>query len=389
MDRTSYEPVPPIFSRLPLPSISGMGIAVKRLSRGAALAVAAMAVVATAAHAQEPTTVNSHAAAPVSALPVEGMMPSLAGAVEWLNSKPLDASTLRGKVVVVNFWTYSCINCLRTLPYLKAWQERYGKDGLVVVGVHAPEFAFERDVRNVKRATSSLGITYPVAVDSHYAIWQAFSNQYWPAFYIVDAQGRIRYHNFGEGGYDRSEQVIRQLLAEAGRSQLSVETGGMRGQGAQAPSDQGDLRSPETYVGYRQGERFAAVEPIAPDAVRNYTVFNPSALNTWSLSGRWKIGAERAELADAPGRIVYRFHARDLHMVLGPAAGGKPVRFRVTIDGAPPGAAHGSDVSADGSGTIDRERLYQLVRQKGAVGDRTFVIEFLDPGASAYSFTFG
>jgi cytochrome c biogenesis protein CcdA/thiol-disulfide isomerase/thioredoxin len=332
---------------------------------------------------------NAVDVSPWQSLPVESVMPSLTGAVQWLNSPPLKTDDLRGKVVIVNFWTYSCINCLRTLPYLRAWSKRYHDQGLVVIGVHAPEFAFEHDVGNVRRANSDLGIEYPVAIDNNYAIWKAFGNQYWPAFYVVDAQGNIRYHHFGEGEYDQSEQVIRQLLAEAGHSRLPSVTGGAKANGTQVAADNDDLLSTETYVGYQQAQGFASREAVLPGEVRAYTSPGKVLLNTWSLEGQWKVDAERAQLANASGKIAYRFHARDLHLVLGPAADGKPVRFRVTIDGAPPGASHGTDVAPDGSGSVDRQRLYQLVRQVGPVRDRTFTIEFLDPGVNAYAFTFG
>jgi cytochrome c biogenesis protein CcdA/thiol-disulfide isomerase/thioredoxin len=323
------------------------------------------------------------------ALPVEGVLPPLSGAVQWLNSPPLQAADLRGKVVIVNFWTYSCINCLRTLPYLKAWSKRYHDKGLVVIGVHAPEFAFERDIGNVKRATADLGVDYPVAIDNNYALWRAFGNQYWPAFYVIDPQGRIRYHQFGEGEYDKSEQVIRQLLAENGHPSLPAVRGGELASGTQVAADEHDLGSGETYVGYKEAQGFASPETVLPDQVRTYSSPGALGLNTWNLAGQWKIGAERAQLADAPGKIVFRFHARDLHLVLGPAPDGRPVRLRVTIDGAAPGASHGADVAADGSGVVDRVRLYQLVRQTGSIRDRTFTVEFLDPGVSAYAFTFG
>lgn len=342
----------------------------------------ALAQVSTAATAAARTSTEAP-------LPVEGTMPALTGAVEWLNSPPLSADELRGKVVIVNFWTYSCINCLRTLPYLKTWSKKYGGQGLVVVGVHAPEFAFERGIGNVKRAARDLGVDYPVAIDNNYAIWRAFGNQYWPAFYVIDAQGRIRYHQFGEGKYDKSERVVQQLLMEAGHSKLPVTIDSAQASGTQVASDERDLLSGETYVGYKQSDGFVSPEKVLPDGIRTYSSPANISLNTWSLEGPWKIGAERAQLVSASGRIVYRFHARDLHLVLGPASDGKPVRFRVTIDGAAPGASHGSDVAADGSGTVDGERLYQLVRQTGPIRDRTFAIEFLDSGASAYAFTFG
>ncbi|AXF18466.1 cytochrome c biogenesis protein DipZ [Paraburkholderia caledonica] len=328
------------------------------------------------------------AAAPLS-LPVEGAMPSLSGAVGWLNSPPLKTADLRGKVVIVNFWTYSCINCLRTLPYLKTWSSRYRDQGLVVIGVHAPEFAFEHNIANVKRAAADLGVDYPIAIDNKLAVWQAFDNQYWPAFYIVDAHGDIRYHHFGEGGYEQSEEVIRQLLADAGHTKLPAPAGAAKATGIEAAADPRDLRSGETYVGYRQAEGFASPETLAPDVLRTYT--SPARLpsGSWSLDGEWNVGGERAQLAKSGGKIAYRFHARDLHLVLGPMADGKPVRFKVTIDGKPPGASHGADTDANGVGVVDEERLYQLVRQSGPVQDRTFEIQFLDSGVSAYAFTFG
>lgn len=326
-----------------------------------------------------------------ASLPDEGLAPPLNGATAWLNSAPLSGDALRGKVTVVNFWTYSCINCLRTLPYLKAWADRYGKDGLVVVGVHTPEFGFEHDVGNVKRALSNLGIRYPVAVDNDYRIWQAFDNQYWPAFYIVDAHGRVRYHHFGEGGYREAEDAIRQLLADSGRPMdpQAQQPQAVQGSGAQAAADPSDIRSGETYVGYRQAQGFSSIERVVPDKVAGYTLPKRLSLNEWALGGQWNVGGEAAVPAAPNARIAYRFHARDLHLVLGPAADGKPVRFRVTVDGAAPGASHGADVAADGSGAISAPRLYQLVRQSGNIGNRTFEIEFLDAGAQVYSFTFG
>ncbi|MGT2511529.1 cytochrome c biogenesis protein DipZ [Cupriavidus basilensis] len=327
-----------------------------------------------------------------AALPVEGQLPALAGAVQWLNSPPLTAEGLRGKVVLVDFWTYSCINCLRTLPYVKAWAEKYRDQGLVVIGVHAPEFAFERNIDNVKKATRDLGIDYPVAVDNNYAIWRAFNNQYWPAHYFVDAQGQIRFHHFGEGEYAKSEQVIQQLLAEAGHAgaaKVATGLGTTGAQGVQMAADKAEIQSGETYLGYERAENFASPGGEAQDKAHTYTAPAQPALNDWGLAGTWKVGAEHATLAGASGRIVYRFHARDLHLVLGPGQDGRPVRFRVTIDGAAPGDAHGTDVAADGRGTVTEQRLYQLVRQSGKVADRNFAIEFLDAGVEAYAFTFG
>ena len=328
-----------------------------------------------------------------SSLPVEGMMPPLDGAVLWLNSPPLTREGLRGKVVVVDFWTYSCINCLRSLPYVEAWAKKYAAQGLVVIGVHAPEFAFEKEEANVRRAVQELGVTYPVALDNNLKIWRAFDNQYWPAHYFIDTQGRIRHHHFGEGEYDQSEKVIQQLLAEAGHSGVPGGTVDPRAGGAQAAADASALKSPETYVGYGRGDNFAS-GAVAYDKPAAYVVPPALALNQWGLAGRWTIGEEKSRLNQAGGRIVFRFHARDLHLVLGPGAPDgngniKPVRFRVSLDGKPPGEDHGMDTDAKGYGTVTGQRLYQLIRQKEAVADRTFQIEFLDPGAEAFAFTFG
>jgi len=321
-------------------------------------------------------------------LPDEGPAPALDGAVQWLNSQPLSMAQLRGKVVLVDFWTYSCINCLRALPYVKAWAEKYRDQGLVVIGVHAPEFAFERDADNVKRAAAKLGLDYPIAIDNNYAIWRAFNNQYWPAHYFIDAQGRIRHHHFGEGEYDQSERVIQQLLREAGARDVSTQVAAVQGQGAQLAPDMAEVGSPETYIGYARAERFASGR-VTHDDPAAYTAPDHPQLNQWGLGGTWLVEDEQARLEQPGGRIVYRFHARDLHLVLGPGPDHKPVRFRVTVDGKEPGDAHGADVAADGSGTVTEQRLYQLLRQPGAVGDHTFAIEFLDPGVSAYAFTFG
>jgi cytochrome c biogenesis protein CcdA/thiol-disulfide isomerase/thioredoxin len=322
-------------------------------------------------------------------LPVEGNLPPLDGAVQWLNSPPLDAQALKGKVVLVDFWTYSCINCLRSLPYVKAWAEKYRDQGLVVIGVHAPEFAFERDVSNVTKAMKDLGITYPVAIDNEFKIWRAFNNEYWPAHYFADAQGRIRYHHFGEGAYAESERVIQQLLHEAGAAKVAGGLISAQAEGVQMAPDSDAVQSPETYVGYQRAEHFVPETALVPDQVAAYNPPAQLALNDWSLGGQWHVGPERATASAPASRIVYRFHARDLHLVLGSGADGKPVRFKVLIDGKAPGDAHGMDVAPDGSGTVTDQRLYQLVRQSDGVTDRTFSIEFLDPGASAYAFTFG
>jgi cytochrome c biogenesis protein CcdA/thiol-disulfide isomerase/thioredoxin len=321
-------------------------------------------------------------------LAVEGGFPSLSGATDWLNSPPLTPEGLRGKVVLIDFWTYSCINCLRTIPYVRAWAEKYKDHGLVVIGVHTPEFAFERNVDNIKRAISSLKIGYPVAVDNDYKIWRGFDNEYWLAHYFIDAQGRTRYHYFGEGSYDESERVIQTLLSEAGNHDVPRSIVNVSASGAEAAPSNNDDQSPETYIGYKRADNFASPGGIVED--QNH-VYAPAVLtlNQWSLSGNWLVGPENATLNVDGGRIDYRFHARDLHLVLGPTTDGKPVRFRVTIDGEPPGENHGADTDADGNGTVDGQRLYQLIRQNGAIGDRAFEIQFLDPGVHAYAFTFG
>jgi cytochrome c biogenesis protein CcdA/thiol-disulfide isomerase/thioredoxin len=318
-------------------------------------------------------------------LPVLGTLPSLDGLGPWFNSPPLTNQQLKGKVVLTDFWTYSCINCLRTLPYLKAWDAKYRKDGLVIIGVHAPEFAFERDPANVAKAIDDLGIRYPVAIDNKYVLWNALHNQYWPAHYFVDAQGRIRYIHHGEGEYAMSERVIRQLLAEAGHAPTS----GMAQESASGAESaaSGEIGSPETYIGYYRAERFASRGGLLHDAAKTYEGA-PLALNQWALEGEW-IDNRQSAHSLAPGATIrFRFHARDLHLVLG-SVSGKPVHFRVELDGKAPGADAGVDAKPDGSGVVTGQRLYQLVRQKGEVRDRTFSITFLDPGAEAFSFTFG
>jgi cytochrome c biogenesis protein CcdA/thiol-disulfide isomerase/thioredoxin len=320
-------------------------------------------------------------------LPVEDGAPSLSGAVEWLNSPPLTMEALKGKVVLVDFWTYSCINCLRAIPYVRAWADKYRDQGLVVIGVHAPEFAFEKNLGNVKKAVADLKIDYPVAVDNDYAIWRAFQNQYWPAHYFIDAQGRIRHHHFGEGDYDGSERVIQQLLAEAGKN-ASAGLVSVNAAGVEAAADMKDVQSPETYLGYVRAENFSSNGGAVPDARHLYELQEPR-LNEWGVTGDWTIGGESAVLNEKGGSIAYRFHARDLHLVLGPGPSGAPVHFRVTIDGKAPGEGHGADADAEGLGVVTEQRLYQLVRQTGEVGDHTFKIEFLDPGVQAFAFTFG
>ncbi len=324
---------------------------------------------------------------PGETLPVEGEMPSLAGATQWLNSAPLTVASLRGKAVLVDFWTYSCINCLRSLPYVRGWADKYRDHGLVVIGVHAPEFAFEKNPANVAKAVKDLGVTYPVAMDNDYVIWQGFNNQYWPAHYFIDAQGQIRHHHYGEGGYHDSEDVIRQLLSDAGQRDLPGGYVSDTRRGVEAAESGDATRSPETYVGYARAQSF--VGRIAHNDAWNYRAPAALASGQWTLDGRWTVHEESAQLEYAGGRIVYRFRGRDLHLVLGPGASGKPIRFRVTLDGHAPGADHGSDTDAQGNGTVSTQRLYQLVRQAGGSGERVFEITFLDPGVQAYAFTFG
>ena len=320
-------------------------------------------------------------------LPVEGSLPSFEGLGPWINSGPLTAQRLKGKVVVIDFWTYSCINCIRSIPYVRAWHERYRDDGLVVIGVHAPEFAFERNAENVVQAVHDLGIRYPVALDNDFTAWKALKNNYWPAHYFFDAQGRQRYHHFGEGRYQESEMVIRQLLAEAGHAPKAGGMAAATTKGAEAGASFATLNSPETYLGFRRAQRFASPGGQLPNRPKTYAAA-PLPLNGWALEGQWVIGPQSARSTAAKGAISYRFHARDLHLVLGSTTG-LPVRFRVTIDGRAPGSDAGVDVRADGTGEVRGERLYQLVRQKGDVHDRTFRIEFLDPGVEAFAFTFG
>ena len=320
-------------------------------------------------------------------LPVEGTLPPLDGLGPWINSTGLTRESLRGKVVVIDFWTYSCINCLRSIPYVRAWDEQYRKDGLVVIGVHAPEFAFERNPDNVRQAVKDLGIRYPVALDNGYKLWSALDNHYWPAHYFIDATGRVRFHHFGEGGYAESERVIRQLLAEAGHAPKGGGMARADARGAEAAAAVNALQSPETYVGYARAERFTSPGGMIHDRAAAY-IGAPRALNDWSLDGHWIVGKQSARSAAPGAKIHYRFHARDLHLVLG-SPGGRPVRFKVTIDGQAPAADAGVDVAPDGSGQVSGERLYQLIRQKGEVRNRTFTIEFLDPGAEAFAFTFG
>jgi thiol-disulfide isomerase/thioredoxin len=322
-------------------------------------------------------------------LPVEGELPSFDGATGWLNSPPLTPSGLRGQVVLVNFWTYTCINWLRQLPYVRAWAEKYAGYGLAVIGVHTPEFGFEHNTDNVRRAVQDRRVGYPVAIDNDYAVWGAFDNYYWPALYLADARGQVRYHHFGEGEYQQSEMIIQQLLAEAGSDGADREPVSPDARGAEAAADWASLRSPENYTGYERTENFSSPGGARPDTPQVYAVPATLRLNQWALSGNWTMGDKAAALDTAGGQIACRFHARDLHLVMGAAAPGSPVRFEVRLDGQPPGTAHGTDVDAQGRGTVAEPRLYQLIRQPGPVTERTFEITFLDPAAQAYAFTFG
>jgi thiol-disulfide isomerase/thioredoxin len=319
----------------------------------------------------------------------EGTIPDLNGAIGWLNSAPLSAKTLRGKVVLVDFWTYTCINSLRPLPYVRVWAAKYKDAGLVVIGVHTPEFSFEKEAANVQNAVHELKVVYPIAIDSKYRIWNAFNNEYWPAQYLVDAKGRIRYHHFGEGDYGEIEGVIQELLKENGATGVASDTTSVSAVGIEAAPDWTDGRSPETYIGYGHARNFASPEKVRKDSVQLYSAPVRPSLNQWGLSGSWNVNAESAVLQTAPGKIVFRFHSRDLHLIIAPTKDGKPVRFRVTLDGAAPGENCGVDTVPDGSGQIREPRLYQLIRQKGPIADRTFEIEFLDPDVQALDFTFG
>lgn len=321
-------------------------------------------------------------------LPVEGELPEFLGAITWLNSAPLTPADLRGKVVLVNFWTFTCINWLRQLPYIRAWAAKYKDQGLVVVGVHTPEFAFERDVGSVRRSAIDMNIDYPVVVDNGHEIWRAFGNQYWPALYFVDVQGRIRHHHFGEGDYGRSEHIIQQLLSEVGTGRGDQSLVAVNAHGVEAAADWSRLRSSETYLGYERASSYQ-LSRLRPDLPTVYSGTTIRQVGEWSLAGRWTVGHEFVALHDVAGRIGLRFHARDLHLVLAPSIPGRLLHFRVTLDGRPPGASRGVDIDADGVGLVHMGRLYQLIRQTGSVEDRTFEIEFLDPGVRAYAFTFG
>jgi thiol-disulfide isomerase/thioredoxin len=322
-------------------------------------------------------------------LPVEGHFPSLDDATDWLNSAPLDTEGLRGKVVVVDFCTYTCINWLRTLPYVRAWAQTYERHGLVTIGVHTPEFSFEHDLENVRRALKEMEVNYPIAVDNEYGVWNAFSNNYWPALYFIDAEGRIRHHRFGEGDYERSEHIIQQLLRDAGAEDVSDELAPVDPRGPEIAADWEDLESPEEYLGSRRAQNFDPAERSAWGLHRSDEGTRPLRRNHWTLMGNWTMTPEAVVLNEPGGRIRFRFHARDVHLVMGPSDRAMPVPFRVSIDGASPGSSSGTDVDEDGSGLLDEHRMYQLIRQQGPIDDRTFEIEFLDAGAEAFAFTFG
>ena len=321
-------------------------------------------------------------------LPIEGELASLDGATGWLNSQPLATADLRGKVVLIDFWTYTCINWLRTLSYVRAWAGKYEEQGLVVVGVHTPEFPFEHDVDNVRQAAQDMRVEYPIALDSDHAIWRAFNNRYWPAVYIADAQGRIRHHKFGEGGYREAETVIQLLLREAGRGDVGDGLVSVDAEGLEVQADWANLESSETYLGYEQAQNFASPGGAGFDEPRTYVVPDPLSLNRWALSGNWTIERGASVLNDADGGIAFRFHSRDVHLVMGARSPGTSVPFRVLVDGELPGDAHGFDVDEQGHGTVSQQRLYQLIREPGSITDRTFEITFLAPGVEAYVFTF-
>ena len=325
----------------------------------------------------------------MSDLPVERELPSLAGATGWLNSEPLTVEALRGKAVLIDFWTYTCINWLRTLGYVRAWAEKYADQGLVVIGVHTPEFPFEGNPDNVRVAVKDMRVDYPVALDAEYAVWLAFDNRYWPATYIADARGRVRHHQFGEGGYAECEEVIQRLLREAGHGGIVDDLVSPALDGFEAQADWATLGSGETYLGYAQGQRFSSPGGAGYDEPRTYAVPDRLGLNQWALAGDWTIESRACVLNESDGRIAFRFHARDVHLILGPRAGEESVPFRVLVDGEPPGAAHGLDVDEHGDGAVVQQRLYQLIRERGPITDRTLEITFLGSGIEAYCFTFG
>ena len=321
-----------------------------------------------------------------AALVNEGTLPAFTGATEWLNSAPLTPQGLRGKVVLVDFWTYTCANWSRTLPYVRAWAEKYRDQGLVVIGAHTPEFPFEKDIENVRWAAKAMNVNYPIAVDSDYAVWRAFNNNYWPAVYIADVNGRIQYHHFGEAAYDEQEKVIKRLLRESGKN-VDDALVKVNPRGLEVAADYGTLRSPETYLGYARGDSFAG--DAFQNGPREYTVPQTLGLNQWALAGNWTVQDRPVVLNEPNGRIAFRFHARDVNLIMGPPAKGKSIAFTVKVDGKPPGTSHGEDTDAQGRGSVTQQRCYQLVREQDRVTDRTFEIQFAEPGVEAFDFTFG
>jgi thiol-disulfide isomerase/thioredoxin len=322
-------------------------------------------------------------------LPVEGKFPSLGGATGWLNSPPLRPAGLRGKIILIDFWTYTCVNWLRTSPYVRAWSEKYAPQGLVVIGVHTPEFPFERNFDNVRLMAKILKVSYPIATDNNYAIWNAFNNDYWPALFFVDAQGYLRYRFFGEGAYDSSERVIQRLLSEAGVRDVSQGLVSVDPRGLEVAADWGNVKSPENYLGYGKAQNFVSGQDAVLDKPHVYAAPDQLRLNGWGLSGDWTMHPELAVLNQPNGRIACRFHARDLNLVLTPSTPGATVRFQVLLDGQPPGASHGTDLDERGNGRVVEPRTYQLIRQQKPVVDRRFEVVFLDPGVQAFVFTFG
>jgi thiol-disulfide isomerase/thioredoxin len=314
---------------------------------------------------------------------------SLNGATGWLNTQPLTLAELRGKVVLIDFWTYTCINWRRTLPYIREWSAKYKDQGLIVIGIHTPEFSFEQKLENVSKAIKEMNIGYPVAMDTNFKIWRSFDNEYWPALYLIDAGGNIRYKKFGEGDYCESELMIQQLLKEVSINNISTETVKLQPKGFEAAADWDQLQSPENYLGYRRTQGFASPEGLVTDKRIPYSVPKQLKLNQWGLSGGWMMGMDSIFLNKAQGKIIYRFHARDLNLIMGPKVTGASLKFLVLIDGKPPGSAHGLDVDSNGNGKVTEPRMYQLIRQQGYVADREFQIEFLDPEVEVYDFTFG
>jgi thiol-disulfide isomerase/thioredoxin len=350
--------------------------------------VATLAITLTAGQFGIVSCANAQSAKAIR-LPKQGSFPSLGGATDWLNSQPSTPASLRGKVVLIDFWTYTCVNWRRTLPYVRAWAGKYKDHGLVVIGVHTPEFSFEHNLDNVRWAIQNMTIDYPVAIDNSYAVWNAFNNEYWPALYFIDAKGQIRQHQFGEGEYQQAEAVIQQLLIDAGNTGFASQPVSVDPHGAEVPADAASLRTAETYTGYEQTQNFASPGGAARDKPRAYVFPAQLNLNHWALAGDWTVGKEFVTLNQPPGRIAYHFHARDLNLVMGPPARTTSLQFRVRIDGQPPGTAHGADLDGPGNGTVVEQRLYQLIRQSEPIADRRFEIEFLDSGTQAFDFTFG